>query len=161
MTDWHDYLMGAAIHAATKSKDSTKVGAALVNDRKRVLCTGFNGPPEGVEDRPERLVRPAKYLYAAHAEMNLIATAASEGIRTRGCTVYVTHRPCAGCAKLLIQAGIKAVVFGPGETSMPREEFNAADDMLREAGVKFWQRLPGRSVKAPLPRRSLIVREEQ
>ena len=85
------------------------------------------------EDRRER---PAKYLYASHAEANLIAFAAREGIRTSDCTVYVTHAPCAACARTLIQAGITTVVRGDGTTSMPKEEFEAAEVMLFEAGVR-------------------------
>ena len=69
------------------------------------------------------------------AEANLIAFAARRGIRTEGCTVYVTHMCCAGCAKALIQAGIKKVVIGDGKTSMPMDEVFAAKVMLEEAGV--------------------------
>ncbi|QXN71516.1 deoxycytidylate deaminase [Rhodobacter phage RcKeef] len=134
--DWPKYLMGFANHAAQKSKDSTKVGAVLVGPNNEVLLTGFNGPPIGVRDLPERRnKRPEKYLWVSHAEANLIAFAARRGIRTEGCTVYVTHMCCAGCAKALIQAGIKKVVIGDGKTSMPEDEFRAADTMLREAGV--------------------------
>ena len=133
--NWDQYLMGFAEHAATKSKDSTKVGAALVADR-RVLLTGFNGPPRGVVDTPERRERPTKYLFASHAEANLIAFAARAGVRTEGCTVYVTHHPCAACARTLIQAGVRCVIVGPGTTAMPDEEFEAAAVMFAEAGVK-------------------------
>ncbi len=133
--NWFDYLMGFARHAALKSKDSTQVGAVLVGPDKEVRLTAYNGPPRGVHDLPERRERPAKYLYASHAEQNLIAFAAREGIRTAGCTVYVTHYPCSACAKTLIQAGVGFVVVGPGETSMPPEEFAAAKQMFREAGV--------------------------
>lgn len=138
--NWHDYLMGFALHAATKSKDSTQVGAVLVDDR-RVLLTGYNGPPAGVGDTPDRRERPRKYLFASHAEANLIAFAARAGVQTEGRTVYVTHHPCAACARTLIQAGIRCVVVGPGTTSMPDEEFEAAAVMFAEAGVeKGWLR---------------------
>ena len=137
--DWKTYLMGFAQHAAAKSKDSTKVGAVLVGPHREVLLTAYNGPPAGVKDLPERFERPAKYLYASHAEANLIAFAARLGIRTEGCTVYVTHMPCAGCARTLIQSGIVKVVVGPGTTSMPEEEFAVAEEMFREAGVTVWR----------------------
>ncbi len=137
MTDWPSYLMGFAQHAATKSKDSTQVGAVLVAPNGRtVLLTAYNGPPAGVDDLPERRERPAKYLFASHAEANLSAFAAQHGIRTDGCSVYVTHHPCAACARTLIQAGIRAVVYGPGQTSMPADEFEAAATMFSEAGVE-------------------------
>lgn len=132
---WDEYLMGFARHAALKSKDSTQVGAALVGPEREVRLTAYNGPPRGVEDRAERRERPAKYLFASHAEANLVAFAAREGIRTSGCCVYVTHHPCSSCARTLIQAGVKTVVVGNGTTSMPPEEFEAAAQMFREAGV--------------------------
>lgn len=133
--NWDTYYMGFARHAAMKSKDGTKVGAVLVGQDGEVRLTAYNGPPRGVKDLPERFERPAKYLYASHAEANLVAFAAREGIRTAGCIVYVTHMPCAGCAKALIQAGVAGVVFGDGKTSMPDEEFAASMEMLDEAWV--------------------------
>lgn len=132
---WTDYLFGFAAHAATKSKDSTQVGAALVGPDGEVRLTGFNGPPRGVGDMPERRERPAKYLFSAHAEANTVAFAAREGIRTKGSRLYVTHFPCSACARLIIQAGIVEVCVGPGTTSMPPEEFEAAETMFGEAGV--------------------------
>lgn len=137
--DWHDYYMGFAQLAAKKSKDSTQVGAVLVGEDGEVRLTAYNGPPRGVFDHPWRRDRPWKYLYSSHAEQNLVAFAAREGIRTSGCTVYVTHAPCSSCAKSLIQAGIKAIICGPGTTSMPEEEFDAARDMMLESNVKFNQ----------------------
>ncbi len=135
--NWIDYYMGFARHAAKKSKDSTKVGAVLVGPDGEIRLTGYNGPPRGVVDSPERRERPEKYLFASHAEANLIAFAAREGIRTKGCTVYVTHMCCSACTRTLIQAGVRAVVFGEGTTSMPEEEFAAARDMFAEAGVEL------------------------
>ena len=133
---WPDYFMAFANLAARKSKDSTQVGAVLVGPDGEIRLTGYNGPPRGVQDLPERRERPAKYLFASHAEANLVAFAAREGIRTKGCTVYVTHHPCSACARSLIQAGVECVIVGPGQTSMPAEEFDAAATMFNEAGVK-------------------------
>lgn len=133
--NWQDYYYGFAKHAALKSKDSTQVGAILVGPEGDIRLTGYNGPPRGVGDIPSRLERPTKYLFASHAEANLIAFAAREGIRTKDCTVYVTHCPCASCARTLIQAGIRNIFFGDGKTSMPAEEFHAARAMFAEAGV--------------------------
>jgi dCMP deaminase len=134
MTGWDDYLMGFARHAATKSKDSTQVGAVLTSEC-RVLLTAYNGPPVGVDDSPDRRERPRKYLFSAHAEANLVAFAARTGIKTEGCKVYVTHFPCSSCARSLIQAGVSCVEFDSGTTSMPDDEFDAAAAMFREAGI--------------------------
>lgn len=135
MKNWDEYLYGFAKHAATKSKDSTKVGAVLIGANREVMLTGFNGPPRGVIDSDDRFERPRKYLFASHAEMNLISFAARLGIKTASCMIYVTHFPCSACARLLIQAGIAVVVFGNGKTAMPSEEFDAAMEMFCEAGV--------------------------
>src|SRR5690606_6505761 len=117
----HDYFMGFARQAATASKDTTKVGAALVNSDGTVILTGYNGPPRGVRDTPDRFVRPVKYAYASHAEQNLIAFAAREGIRTNECSIYVTHMPCGSCMKSIIQSGITCVYVDNGVTVMPIE----------------------------------------
>lgn len=134
--DWDVYYSRIVSAVAEKSKDSTKVGAILVGPNKEIRLTAFNGPPAGVEDTLARRTKPEKYLFASHAEANLIAFAARCGIRTEGCTVVVTHYPCSGCAKALIQAGIIIVLHGPGTTSsMPAAEFEAAGEMFWESGV--------------------------
>lgn len=134
---WTNYYMGFARMSSQKSKDSTKVGAILIGPEGEVRLTAYNGPPKGVNDYPLRFERPIKYLYASHAEANLVAFAAREGIKTGGCSIYVTHMPCASCARSMIQAGIKSVVYGNGQTAMPVEEFTAARTMFEEAGVEI------------------------
>lgn len=133
--DWNEYFMGFAEHAAKKSKDSTKVGAVLVDPQGSVILTAFNGPPRGVEDRPERFERPVKYMYAAHAEANLIDFAARNGIRTADCMVVSTHMPCAACTRTLIQAGIKIILYGKGEFASLVEEREHTVAMCEEAKV--------------------------
>lgn len=142
--DWQKYLYGFAEHAATKSKDSTKVGAVIVGPNNEIRSTGFNGPPMGVNETDERRKRPLKYLLTAHGESNAIAFAARNGVSTQGCAIYVTHYPCADCAKLIIQAGIKKVVVGPNTTSMPQDTFDASRAMFTEAGV-FVENVIGQS----------------
>jgi len=133
---WNSYLMEMAWQVATRSKDpNTQVGCVVVTDDKIVAATGYNGIPRGVEDKDERLQRPAKYLWAAHAEENAVAQAARVGNKLKGGTAYVTHEPCARCARTLIQAGIEVVFVGSGTTSMPQEEFEVSRIMFEEAGV--------------------------
>lgn len=127
--------MGFARHAALKSKDTTKVGAVLIGPDGEVRLTGYNGPPRGVHDTPDRFERPMKYLYAQHAEANVISFAARSGISTNACHLYVTHHPCATCMKLIIQSGIKCVTVGNGETVMTIEPESKI--MADEAGVKI------------------------
>lgn len=133
---WLRRFLDHASHIAGWSKDpSTKVGAIAVDDSRVVLETGFNGLPRGVSDLPERMERPAKYLWTAHAEENLVAQAARP--RLKGSTVYVTHLCCNSCARMLVNAGVKKVVCGNGTTSMPVEQFEIALAMFAEAGVEF------------------------
>lgn len=133
---WAHYFMRLAEAVATRSKDlSTKVGCVLVSDDKVILSTGYNGIPAGVADIAERMERPAKYIWTSHAEENAVALAARVGSGVKGSTAYVTHHPCARCARMLIQAGITRVFVGPGTTSMPPEEFEVAAKMFDEAKV--------------------------
>jgi dCMP deaminase len=128
--------MQIAQTVASRSKDlSTHVGCVLVSEDRVILSTGYNGIPGGVADLQERMERPAKYIWTSHAEENAVALAARVGSVVKGSTAYVTHHPCARCARMLIQAGIKKVYVGPGTTSMPQEEFDVASQMFQEAGV--------------------------
>jgi len=133
---WDEHFMDMAILVAQRSKDpSTKVGCVVVSEDKIVVATGYNGLPRGVQDRSERMERPAKYLWTSHAEENAVAQSARVGAKLKGGTAFVTHHPCSRCARSLIQAGITRVVIGSGTTSMPDEEFEVARIMFKEAGV--------------------------
>lgn len=135
---WQERFLSLAQTVAQWSKDhTTKVGAVAVAHSKQILETGFNGLPRGVHDLPERMERPAKYIWTAHAEENLVAHAARKVLE--GSTVYVTHLCCNACARMLINAGVAKVVVGSGQTSMPLEQFEAALAMFEEAGVELEQ----------------------
>lgn len=134
--DWVEYFMGFARHAALKSKDpNSRVGCVVVGPDGEIRSTGYNGIPRGVADLPERLVRPAKYLWTSHAEENAVAHAARVGVSLKSCVAYVTHHPCSRCARMLIQAGIVSVVIDAGVTAMPAEELETARQMFQEAGI--------------------------
>ena len=134
---WNDYFMDMATLVAQRSKDpSTKVGCVVISEDKIVVSTGYNGLPRGVNDKSERMERPAKYLWTSHAEENAVAQAARVGAKLKGGTAFVTHHPCSRCARSLIQAGVTTVVIGNGTTSMPDEEFDVARVMFLEAGVE-------------------------
>jgi dCMP deaminase len=137
---WINYFMEMAHHAASISKDpSTKVGAVAVDAQRNIVATGFNGLPRGLTDDPARMQRPEKYRWTAHAEENLVATVAYAGRSLAGATVFVTHYPCATCARLLIQSGVAKLFVGDGKTSMQVEEFEIAGTMFSEAGVDVTQ----------------------
>ena len=116
--------MEIAYATARLSKDtSTKVGALIVGPSQEVRSLGYNGAPRGCDaDRADdpRSVRPEKYLWYSHAELNAITNAARVGTPLEGCTLLVTHPPCMDCARAICQAGIKRVI-----AVRPDDEFRA------------------------------------
>ena len=133
---WMRRFMGVAAEVATWSKDTTTVGAIIVSSEGLILSTGYNGIARGVRDDDERMARPANYPWVCHGEEAAIANAARHGVRTSGSVLFCTHSPCGRCARQIINAGIRRVYVGEGQTSMPADEFEAAAVMFAEAGVE-------------------------
>ena len=118
-----------------------QVGAIIVKD-KRILTTGYNGAPSGVsscKDR-ENCIRIERNIasgtcqeicYAVHAEQNAICQAAKLGLSIDGATLYCTHQPCTICARLIINSGIKKVVYKNGYP----DDFSL--ELFKEAGVEI------------------------
>lgn len=138
---WDKRFLDAAELIASWSKDrSTKIGAVVVGDKREIRAIGYNGFPRGVNDDVEnRHERPAKYLYAEHAERNAIYNACYAGTSLDGCTMYVTHMPCADCARAIIQSGIKRVVISSKNKlrSNWEDSTKVALEMMDETNVKF------------------------
>ena len=120
-------------------QENRKIGAVIVKN-KRILTTGYNGAPAGVKSCVERgecmrrkLNIPSgtrhELCYAIHAEQNAIIQAAAMGHGIEGGTIYITHQPCAICAKMIINAGIQRIVIREG---YPDE---LAASILEEAGL--------------------------
>ena len=109
---WDARFLRLAHEVSTWSKDrSTQVGAVIVGDDKTPGPYGYNGFPRDVDDDAEdRHQRPTKYRWTEHAERNAIYNAARIGMGLKGCTMYVTHVPCADCARAIVQVGIREVV---------------------------------------------------
>ncbi len=116
-----------------------QIGCVIVKD-KRIMTTGYNGAPQGMKtcvEKGECLRRKkniasgtrAEICYAAHAEQNAIIQAAKLGISIDGATLYCTHQPCSMCAKMIINSGIRRVVY---ENGYP-DEFSL--EFFRETGV--------------------------
>ena len=128
-----------AKHISGWSKDpSTKVGCVVVGEDREIRSTGFNGFPRGISDDNDRLTdREKKYPLICHAEENAIMHAARIGVSLKGSTAYVTWPPCSRCARSLIQAGIKEVVYSTTEEVPERwlDDFNTSTGMLKEANV--------------------------
>jgi len=120
--EWDDYFMAVAFLSAERSKDPNKqVGACIVNEDRVILGIGYNGFPRGCADSQLPWAKQSadgnplgtKYPYVVHAEANALLN--KNAVSVQGAKVYVTMFPCNECAKLLIQAGIKEVVYHEGK----------------------------------------------
>lgn len=138
---WDEYFMQIVDLAKTRSTCLRRhVGALIVKD-KRILASGYNGAPTGIKHCSEvgclrqQLNIPSgerhEICRAVHAEQNAIAQAAYSGTSVNGATMYVSLQPCSLCAKLMINAGIKKVVF---RGNYPDE---LAISMLNESGIEL------------------------
>ena len=109
---WDEYYLNICKVVAERSKDvNTQIGCVIAGPNREIRSTGYNSFPRGIrDDVPERMERPAKYLWIEHAERNAICNAARAGTATEGCTIYVEIMPCMDCARAVVQAGIIEVV---------------------------------------------------
>lgn len=122
------YLRMARIWAENSYCQRRKVGALLVKD-KMIISDGYNGTPAGFENICEDENGVTK-SYVLHAEANAITKIAQSNNNSKGATLYVTTSPCIECSKLIIQAGIKRVIF--------QELYRIHDgiDLLKRAGIE-------------------------
>lgn len=133
--------MGVALLSAMRSKDpNTQVGACIVNDDNRIVSVGYNGFPRGCSDEDFPWERTAdnqndtKYPFVCHAELNAILN--SNGIGVKGSRIYVALFPCNECAKAIIQAGIKEIIY-ISDKYYDSDNNRASRRMLAAAGVKL------------------------
>ena len=138
---WDEYFMDITKVVANRATClRRKVGAVLVKDN-HILASGYNGAPAGLNHcleigclREQQNIPSGQrheLCRGLHAEQNALIQAAVHGVAIKGATIYVTHQPCVLCAKMIINAGIKRVVFDgsyPDEMSM---------QMFKEAGVEL------------------------
>lgn len=145
--NWDEFFMGVALLAAQRSKDpNSQVGACIVSGEDDpaggniILSTGYNGFPAGCSDDDfpwarEGAFGETKYPFVVHAELNAILNARGKSLR--GARLYVALFPCNECAKAIIQAGIREVVYlsdkyaGTDSTLASRRMLNAAGVLLR------------------------------
>ena len=122
------YLQMARIWASNSYCKRRQVGALIVKDRM-IISDGYNGTPSGFENVCEDESGATK-PYVLHAEANAITKVAKSGNNSQDATLYVTASPCIECAKLIIQAGVKRVVYS--------DEYRLTDgiDLLRRAGIE-------------------------
>ena len=140
---WKKYFMDIALLVARRSTcRRRRVGAITVRD-KRILATGYNGAPTGLPHcldigcLREELEIPSgerhELCRGLHAEQNVIIQAAYHGVSVEGATLYCTNLPCSICSKMLINAGIRDIIYQEGYADSMTEE------MLSAAGVKLIQ----------------------
>ena len=125
------YMRMATIWAENSYCKRRQVGALLVKD-KMIISDGYNGTPSGFDNNCED-ENNSSFPYVLHAEANAITKVARSNNSSDGATLYVTASPCIECAKLIIQAGIKRVVYG--------KQYRLLDgvDLLRKADIDVSQ----------------------
>lgn len=142
MDKWDKRFMEMTEQIGTWSscyQENRRVGAVIVKN-KRVIATGYNGAPQGIQsciDKKECLRKKLniasgtmhELCYAVHAEQNAIIQAARVGCSVEGCTLYCTHQPCVICAKIIINSGISRIVYKEGYP----DDFSL--QLFKEAGV--------------------------
>jgi len=143
---WDEYFSNIAKLVATRSTCLRRNVGAIVVKNKQILATGYNGAPSGITHCEEKgcirqeLGIPSgerhELCRALHAEQNAFLQAARHGVSLEGSALYITTQPCSICAKMLINVGIKKVVF---EGHYP-DEF--ALDFLKEAGIDLVKFIP-------------------
>ena len=139
---WDEYFMGVATLSGMRSKDpNTQVGACIVSEEHKILSMGYNGFPTGCSDDDFPWAREGeplenKYFYTTHSELNAILN--YRGGSLEGATMYVTLFPCNECAKAIIQAGIKTLVYDCDKYASTPSVL-ASKRMLDSAGVRYYQ----------------------
>ena len=131
---WDKRFMEMADLVSSWSKDpSTRVGCVIVDNRRRVISVGFNGPPSKTIDA--EYTRDVRLRRSIHAEANALHFANSD---VYGCTAYITHPPCANCAAHLIQRGIARIVAKAAANDFESrwaEDIKESETMCKESGV--------------------------
>ena len=151
---WDEYFMGIALLSAMRSKDeNTQVGACIVDSDNKILSLGYNGMPIGCRDEQmpwKRTGAPldTKYMFVCHAEFNAILNSPITNLK--GTKIYVTLFPCNECAKVIIQSGIKEIVYLSDKYDGTKENI-AAKKMLDACNIKYTKyETSGKDIKITL-----------
>ncbi len=148
---WDEYFMGIAFMSGMRSKDpNSQVGACIVSQDNKILSMGYNGLPIGCSDDEFPWAREGepletKYVYVTHSELNAILN--YRGGSLEGAKLYVTLFPCNECAKAIIQAGIRTVIYDCDKYA-DTAAVRASKRMMNAAGVRYYQYTrSGRSIR--------------
>ena len=142
---WDDYFMGISLLSAMRSKDpNTQVGACIVNEENKIVGIGYNGFPKGCSDDELPWNRTGddelkkKYLFVVHAEQNAILNSTTN---LKNCKMYVALFPCNECCKLIIQSGIKEIIYLDDKYAQTNS-VKASKIMLNMAKVNYSKHIP-------------------
>ena len=139
---WDEYFMGIAIMSGMRSKDpNSQVGCCIVSEDNKILSMGYNGFPKGCSDDDfpwarEGAFLETKYPYVTHSELNAILN--YRGGSLEGAKLYVSLFPCNECAKAIIQAGIRTVVYDD-DKYRDTDAMIASRRLFDAAGVRYYQ----------------------
>lgn len=139
---WDEYFMGIAVLSSQRSKDpSTQVGACIVGKDNRILSIGYNGAPNGYHDKFFPWDRSGetlktKYPFVCHAELNAISNFRGNNKDLEDAKLYVTLFPCNECTKLIIQNGIKEIIY-LSDKYKDTDGVKASKILLDTCGVKY------------------------
>ena len=140
--EWDEYFMAIAKLSAMRSKDpSTQVGACIVSNDNRILSIGYNGAPNGFSDEKFPWGRDGKnldtkYPYVCHAELNAILNYRGSKKDLEDARIYVDLFPCNECAKIIIQSGIKEVIYLSDKYANSENNI-ASIKLFDECGVQY------------------------
>lgn len=134
LSKWHYRFLNLAKYISEWSQDpSTKVGAVIVDNKKRIVSIGYNGFPVGIQDDARLNIRDIKYKMIVHAERNALLFANKS---LDDCILYTyPFMPCSACAGMIIQSGIKHVISYINKNERWAEDFKISEQMFEEAGL--------------------------
>ncbi len=137
---WDEYFMAVALLSAERSKDpNTQVGACVANSDNKIVGVGYNGFPWGCSDDELPWAREGdlldiKYPYVCHAELNAVLNSISYNLK--GCRIYVGLFPCNECTKVIIQSGIREIIY-MSDKYAESDSIKASKRMLDLAGTSY------------------------
>ena len=144
---WDEYFMAVALLSAGRSKDpNTQVGACVANAQNKIVGVGYNGFPWGCSDDELPWAREGNYLetkypYVCHAELNAILNSITKDLRE--CRIYVGLFPCNECTKVIIQAGIREIIY-LSDKYKDTDSVRASKIMLEKSNTAYRQFIPPR-----------------
>ncbi len=144
---WDEYFMAVALLSGLRSKDpNTQVGACVANEQNKIVGVGYNGFPWGCSDdelpwNREGNFLDTKYPYVCHAELNAVLNSITYSLH--GCRIYVALFPCNECTKVIVQSGIREIIY-LSDKYKDTDSVRASKIILNQANINYRQFIPDR-----------------